>query len=49
MEAEMEGMIQKNVELEKKLKKMEAGKVEVDMVLTKYQMQLETSRGNMPF
>lgn len=41
--ADMEGMVQKNVALEKKLEKMEAEKLVLEMDLTEYQKQLEAS------
>lgn len=47
MEAEMEAMIEKNAELEKKLKKMEADKLDVEMGLTECQMQLEKSENRI--
>ncbi|XP_061346864.1 filament-like plant protein [Gastrolobium bilobum] len=47
MKAEVEAMIQKNAELEKKLEKMEADKLEVEMGLTECQMQLETSQSRI--
>ncbi|CAI8619188.1 unnamed protein product [Vicia faba] len=47
IEAEIEAMTQKNAGLEKKLKKMEADKVEVEMNLAECQMQLETSESRI--
>lgn len=47
MEAEMEAMIEKNAELEKKLEKMEADKLDVEMGLTECQMQLEKSENRI--
>ena len=47
MKAEVEAMIQKNVELEKKLEKMEADKFGVQMSLTECQMQLEASQSRI--
>ncbi|XP_058731116.1 filament-like plant protein [Vicia villosa] len=47
IEAEMEAMTQKNAELEKKLEKMEADKLEVEMSLAECQMQLETSESRI--
>ncbi|KAJ1405018.1 Filament-like plant protein [Sesbania bispinosa] len=47
MEAEMKAMIQKNAELEKRLKKMEADKLEVEMSLTECQIELETSESRI--
>ncbi|KAE9602752.1 hypothetical protein Lal_00049470 [Lupinus albus] len=44
IKAEIEAAVQKNVELEKKLEKMEADKYEVEMSLTECQMQLEASQ-----
>ncbi|KAL2347169.1 hypothetical protein Fmac_001169 [Flemingia macrophylla] len=44
---EVEAMIQKNVALEKKLEKMEANKLELEMDLTKCQKQLEASLHRM--
>ncbi|XP_047167663.1 filament-like plant protein 3 isoform X2 [Vigna umbellata] len=41
--ADMEGMVQKNVALEKKLEKMEAEKLVLEMDLTECQKQLEAS------
>ncbi|QCE15166.1 filament-like plant protein 3 isoform X2 [Vigna unguiculata] len=41
--ADMEGMVQKNAALEKKLEKMEAEKLELEMDLNEYQKQLEAS------
>ncbi|XP_027341931.1 filament-like plant protein isoform X2 [Abrus precatorius] len=43
MKAEVEAMILNNAELEKKMEKMDADKLEVEMVLTECQMQLEAS------
>lgn len=47
MEAEMEAMIEKNAELEEKLEKMEADKLDVEMGLTECQMQLEKSENRI--
>ncbi|XP_019458530.1 PREDICTED: filament-like plant protein isoform X1 [Lupinus angustifolius] len=47
MEAETEAAVQKNVELEKKLEKMEADKYELEMSLTECQMQLEQSQSRI--
>ncbi|KAI5384115.1 filament-like plant protein [Lathyrus oleraceus] len=47
IEAEVEAMTQKNAELEKKLEKMEADKLEVEMSLAECQMQLETSESRI--
>ncbi|CAK8579029.1 unnamed protein product [Lathyrus sativus] len=47
IEAEVEAMTQKNAELEKKLEKMEADKLEVEMNLAECQMQLETSESRI--
>ncbi|KAL5053225.1 hypothetical protein RYX36_033907 [Vicia faba] len=47
IEAEMEATTQKNAELEKKLKKMEEDKIEVEMNLAECQMQLETSESHI--
>jgi len=41
--ADVEGMVQKNAALEKKLEKMEAEKLELEMDVTEYQKQLEAS------
>lgn len=43
----MEAMIEKNAELEKKLEKMEAAKLDVEMSLTECQMQLEKSENRI--
>ncbi|TKY73781.1 Filament plant protein 3 [Spatholobus suberectus] len=45
--AEVEAMVQKNATLEKKLEKMEADKLELEMDLTKCQQQLEASLSRM--
>ncbi|KAF1865174.1 hypothetical protein Lal_00004548 [Lupinus albus] len=47
MKAEVEAMVQKNAELEKKLDKMEADKLAVEMVLITYQEQLEASENQI--
>ncbi|OIW20977.1 hypothetical protein TanjilG_26711 [Lupinus angustifolius] len=47
MKAEAETMAQKNTELEKKLHKMEADKLEVELVLIKCQEQLEASENRI--
>ncbi|RDX74307.1 Filament-like plant protein 3, partial [Mucuna pruriens] len=47
MNAEVEAMVQKNAALEKKLKKMEADKLELEMDLTNCQKQLEASLSKM--
>ncbi|KAK7282239.1 hypothetical protein RIF29_10868 [Crotalaria pallida] len=47
MKAEVEAMVKKNAELEKNLEKMEADKLEVEMVLRKYQTQLEESENQL--
>ncbi|CAJ1974851.1 unnamed protein product [Sphenostylis stenocarpa] len=43
MNADVEAMVQKNVALEKKLEKMEAEKLELEMDLMEYQKKLEVS------
>lgn len=47
MKAEVEAMVQKNAELEKKLENMEADKLEMEMILSECQMQLETSENQI--
>ncbi|GAU25408.1 hypothetical protein TSUD_70600 [Trifolium subterraneum] len=47
MEAEVEAMIQKNTELKKKLERMEADKLKVEMCLTECQRQLESSESRI--
>ncbi|CAL0306688.1 unnamed protein product [Lupinus luteus] len=47
MKAEIEAAVQKNVELEKKLEKMEADRYEVEMSLAECQMQLEASQSRI--
>ncbi|XP_057416646.1 filament-like plant protein 3 [Lotus japonicus] len=47
MKAEVEAMVQKNAELEKKLENMEADKLEMEMIFSECQMQLETSENQI--
>ncbi|GMY12581.1 filament-like plant protein 3 [Fagus crenata] len=47
MKAELEAMIHRTSELEEKLKKLEAEKVEFQMALTECQKQLETSKNQL--
>ncbi|KAE9610210.1 putative filament-like plant protein [Lupinus albus] len=47
VQAEMEVTVQKSAELEKKLRKIEADKLEVEMSLTECQIQLEASEGRI--
>lgn len=47
LKAQLEAMIDRTAELEEKLEKMEAEKMELDMALSECQNQLETSQGRL--